>query len=66
MPINTDLSLWEQLARNQRFTAWLESEKAKYMEAIVLMADGDQLRVIQGRLQQLRDITKLCEVASKT
>lgn len=66
MPINTDLSLWEQLARNQRFQAWLESEKAKYQEAIVLMADESQLRVMQGRLQQLRDMTKLCEVASKT
>jgi len=66
LPINTDLSLWEQLGRNQRFQAWLESEKAKYMEAIVLMADESQLRVVQGRLQQLRDMTKLCEVASKT
>ncbi len=66
MPINTDLSLWEALARNQRFQAWLESEKAKYTEAIVLMADGDQLRVLQGRLQMLRDMTKLCDAASKT
>lgn len=66
MSINTDLSLWEALARNQRFQAWLESEKAKYMEAVILMADESQLRVMQGRLQQLRDMTKLCDAASKT
>jgi len=66
LPINTDLSLWESLARNPRFQAWLESEKAKYMEAVILMADESQLRITQGRLQQLRDMTKLCEMASKT
>jgi len=66
MGVNTDLSAFEALARNQRFRTWLSDETTKYQEALVMMADGEQLRVIQGRLRMLRDITKLIEQASST
>lgn len=66
MAVEFDSQLWETLARNHRFQAWLASETAKYQEALVMMADGEQLRVLQGRLRQLRDVAKLCEQTSKT
>jgi hypothetical protein len=65
LPTDFDPQLWESLARNHRFKAWLDAEQAKYSEALVMMADGEQLRVLQGRLRELRDISKLCEQASK-
>jgi hypothetical protein len=66
MAVEFDLQLWEAVARNHRFQAWLNTETAKYTVAIIRMTDSEQLRVLQGRLQELDDIRKSCEAATKT
>lgn len=61
-----DLILFAELARNQRFQAWLEGERRKYTGTLILMVDETAVRHLQGRLQLLDDISKLCDAASKT
>jgi hypothetical protein len=66
LPTDFDSQLWESLARNHRFQAWIAAERTKYTTALIRMADGEQLRVLQGRLQMLDDVAKLCEATVKT
>jgi len=65
LPTDFDAQLWESLARNHRFQAWLKVERTKYTTALIRMADDGQIRVLQGRLQMLDDVIKLCEASVK-
>ena len=61
-----DLILFAALARNERFQAWIEGERQKYTGSLIRMVDETGVRHLQGRLQLLDDISKLCDAATKT
>jgi hypothetical protein len=61
-----DLTAFAPVARSPRFMAWLDAETLKYTTALIYMTEADQIRVLQGRLQQLDRIRKLCEASGQT
>lgn len=58
-----DRSVLESMARiatnEKQFMDWLADDLASETSRLILTADGDQLRVLQGRAQKIHDLQKL-------